>query len=465
MSPTFQVLAMLGGLPIASLVVVIALFSLARAAMADGGAAPATLPDDPVANIKALRDEILKGFGELRTQGASWEAAKKVTEERLGALEKALASIRVAVPLLGEGEDEEKKAARMRSRFRLLGPVTAMFRQRNGASRDEAWKGYEFEREVGEAAARAAMSSGDDPTGAYLISPETDATPITSLRPKTVVLQAGAMAVSPRGNPYRVPEVIAGASGSWIDNNSAPAESKPASALKQGTPKKYGMLVKVDRSLLAMGDPSVEGIVRDDLTKKMAEVIDLAALAGTGASGQPQGLLTPVDMQVGGAQVIAIGTNGGSLTFDLAGKMIGNLEDANALDGKLAFISHPKNRRRLKNERIAQYSGDTSGGVYIPGSPIMSDAQFQAAIGYPWLVTTQLSKTDVKGSSSDCSPVVFGNWEDLMVLKWGGADIRPLFELGATADQVWFVVFFQMDVIRRRAASFVAIRDARINGL
>jgi HK97 family phage major capsid protein len=409
------------------------------------------MPEDtktqtPVANVETLIAEIKREFDEGK-------ASRKATDERIRALEEAVKTN--PRPIGSDGQDPEQARP-----YRMMGAMRAASLIRDGRSADEAWKGFEYEREISK---RAAMSSGDDAAGAYLISPETDPTPITSLRPETVVLKAGARVVTPKGAPYRVPEITAGVSGGWIDNNAAPSETKPATALKQMQPRKYGMLVKCDRSLLSMADPSIEPYIREDLTLKQAEVIDLACLTGTGASGQPKGLLVYSEMLVGGSQVVAIGTNGGDPTFKKLADLIGKLEDANALRGKLAMVSHPKTRRVVKKEMVAQFSGDTGGVFRLPMSPILSDAALAQAIGYEWLVTTQLPITNTKGTASDCSPIVFGNWADLLVARWGGSEIRPLFERGAEYDQVWFVLFFQMDVLRLRTESFVAIRDARVN--
>ena len=57
----------------------------------------------------------------------------------------------------------------------------------------------------------------------------------------------------------------------------------------------------------------------------------------------------------------AIGTNGGNLDVDTLYALMGTLEDANALGDTLALITNPKGLRKLKKQRIAQFSGDTGG--------------------------------------------------------------------------------------------------------
>lgn len=402
--------------------------------------------DDEVVNLEALGREI-------QTELEAQKASRTAIDERLARLESAAKTTpRMIGGMSGLSEDEAK-------RFSVLRYIGGLLRERSGDDKDRAWKGADVERKV-----RDAMSSQNDTAGASLVPPETDPMAIEFLRPEVVTLALGARTVEPTGQPYRIPEIVSGASGSWVGANEEPAESRMTTGgPKELRPRKYGMLVKVDEDLLRYANPSIEAAIRRDLTAKSAEVMDLAFLLGSGAGGQPKGLLRYAELLDAGDQNVAIGANGGDPTFKLLSKMLGVLEDANALKGKIGFASHPKIRRVLKQERIAQFSGDTDGAYAVPALPIMSDKVFQDLVGHPWLTTTQLPTDEEKGSSSDCSPIVAGNWDDFQIAKWGGVDIRPLFELGAAKGQVWFVVFFRVDCIPLRIESFVSIRDARTN--
>ena len=56
------------------------------------------------------------------------------------------------------------------------------------------------------------------------------------------------------------------------------------------TPKTLGAFTDCTRQLLTQSSLSVENLIRDDLVQAMALAID-KALEGTGASGQPTGIL------------------------------------------------------------------------------------------------------------------------------------------------------------------------------
>lgn len=426
------------------LIAIVAVIGLSRASFAAAAGAAVAPPGDPVlANIESLRAEIVAKFD-------SGEASRKQTDARLAELERAVAASRLFGHDGAAPTGDKPPAGRL-----VSGLMRSAIMQRTGR---DPWKGYEAER--------AALSSEKDADAGYLIPSTTDPFILQFLRPNLIMDQLGVRMINPKGNPHHLVEVSSGPSGGWVGTtNPTVNESTFATARKSLRPKMYGMLVKVDKNALLDADINLESEVRDLMNKKIAEDMDLAFFSGLGSEFQPRGVLNYTELQAGGAQVHSLGTNGGTATFKDVSKLIGMLEDANAMPAgaRLGFVSHPKTRRLLKNERIAQYSGDASGGVYLPGSPIMSDAQFESAVGYPWKVTTQLPTTDVKGSLSTASPIVFANWADSVFGMWPGTEIIPLYELGAVANQVWFLVFKRADVLIQRIASFAAIRDADIS--
>lgn len=433
-----------------NLVAVLGLLALAIPLLSMANFAASTEPPpvtDPVLlGIEAVRAQIVK-------LGDDTSASKKVTEERLRAVEQAVASSR----LMGYDTTHARAADEAPKGRIVTGLMRAKLMERNGRSPDQAWKGFEAER--------AAFSTGDSEAGPF-IPAEVDPFVLKFLRPNLILDQLGVRMINGKGNPHRLVEIATGPTGAWVgDTNPTVTESKGSTALKEVRPSMHAMLVKVDRTALQDANIDLEAEIRDEMMKQQAQDFDSVFFNGTGSSFQPRGILNYGEFQVGGAQVLALGTNGGAATFKDISKLIGMLEDNDAMppSGKLVFVSHPKARRILKNERIAQYSGDPQGGVFMPGSPIMSDAQFEAAIGHKWLVSTQLPKTDVKGSLLTASPILAGNWDDTVFISWPGTEITPLFELGATVNQVWFIAFKRVGMLCRRVKSVAAIRDADIS--
>ena len=293
--------------------------------------------------------------------------------------------------------------------------------------------------------------------GGYIIPQQYVAVLIELLRAKLTVVQAGATLMEGlTGSPVIVPKQLTGATLQWIGQNTTITTSDQSWDQVQMTPKTAAMRVQISNLLGILSNPKMEGLIKRDLAKIMALGLDLAALRGSGVSNQPLGL-----KGVSGLGTYAIGTNGGDATRQDLLKMVGVVEDQDAADGKLAFITHPKIKRVLKNERIAQFSGQTTGQyVQYP----LSDKKLAESLDYPVLSTSQLPVNLTKGSSTDCSEIYFGNWEELLIGTWGGLEILAT-NIGGNAwaqNAIEIRLIQNVDVQVRHGQSFVLCSDARI---
>lgn len=320
-------------------------------------------------------------------------------------------------------------------------------------------KEFGYELDVMQQATRKAMDTGTGGAGGgYVIPPEYIATLIELLRAKLTVVQAGATLMENlSGSPVSVPKQLTSSTVAWVGQNATITAADPTFGQVLLTPKTLAIRSQFSNLLNILSNPAIEQIIRRDFAKVAALEIDRAALRGSGASNQPLGL-----NGVSGLGTYAIGTNGGDLTRQDMMKIVGVVEDQNALDGKLAFITNPKAKRVLKNERIAQFSGQTLGAYTIYP---LSDLQLAEMLGYPLFTTTQIPATLTKGSSTDCTEVYFGNFEELLIGMWGGIEILAT-NIGGNAwaqNAIEVRLVQNADVQVRHGQSFALCNDARTN--
>ena len=305
---------------------------------------------------------------------------------------------------------------------------------------------------------RKAMDSGTGGSGGGFVIPQQWwGQFIEALRARLTVVAAGATVMENlSGIPVSIPKQLSSSSVSWVGQNATIPLSDATLGQVLLTPKTMAIRTQFSNLLGMLSTPGTEQIVRRDFQKVCALELDRVALRGLGVSGQPLGL-----NGIAGIGTYAIGTNGGDLTRQDLLKMIGVAEDQNALDGKLAFITSPKAKRVLKNERIAQFSGQTLGAYQLYA---LSDEQLASTLGYPVLTTTQLPFNLTKGSSTDCTEVYFGNFEELLIGQWGSVEILAT-NIGGNAwaqNAIEVRLIFNCDVQVRHAQSFVYCADARI---
>lgn len=111
-----------------------------------------------------------------------------------------------------------------------------------------------------------------------------------ALRPRSVVLQAGAQVVGVTGGATFVPRGASGITTSWLGTEATPAtESQPVFGLAQASPKMLSAFCEVSRQLLLQSN--ADYVLQKEITAAAATALDAAVLNGSGAAGQPLGII------------------------------------------------------------------------------------------------------------------------------------------------------------------------------
>jgi len=339
----------------------------------------------------------------------------------------------------------------------------SLFKALRGLSTGD-WTDAAHEREVLFDHKVRDMATSPDSSGGYLVPSQAIPELIEMFKAEAVVSRAGATWLTDlKGSPVTIPKQTAGATAYWVSEGSAITPSDLTFGQVSLTPKKCAALVKLSNELLSMSLPAAEAVVRQDLAEQLSLAIDLAALRGTGADNQPLGIAN-----TSGINTVALGDNGSYLSsLDLFFDMIAALEEHNALKGKLGFVCNPKVKAALRKLKTPQFSGDTGGQYQLPPlvtALLATDGALQEAVGYPLLGTTQIPTNLTKGTSTDCTEVYFGNWQDLLIGQWGGLSILASPHAGDAfaKDQTWVRITMSVDVAVRHPESFCLCNDLRV---
>ncbi len=267
---------------------------------------------------------------------------------------------------------------------------------------------------------------------------------IDMLRNKMVVQQAGATVLSGLVGNIFIPRQTSGATAYWVTEGNSPTESQQAVDQVELKPKTVGAFTDYSRKLLLQSSIDVENFVRTDLATVLALAIDLATLHGSGTDPEPLGIAnTPgIGLVVGGA-------NGANPNWGHIVDLETEVAQDNADIGRLSYITNAKVRGYCKQ---TDKGTDTGKMLWADnGTPLN---------GYNAYVTNQVKSDLVKGTSSDCSALFFGNWADLMVGMWGSLDILVDPYTHSTSGTVRVVALQDVDTAIRHAESFAAMVDA-----
>lgn len=268
---------------------------------------------------------------------------------------------------------------------------------------------------------------------------------IDALRANLVISGLGARMMQGLTGDVAIPALNAKTSVGFVAENNAPG-SEGAPSFRQVTmsPKTLVQHVDIGRKLMMQSDPSVEQIIRDDMTRQFAAKIDEVAIEGGGAN-EPTGILG-----TNGIGSVALGSNGGAITFASLVDLEREVAIDNALAGNLAYLTNPKVVAAMRQ------TSRQSGGV--EGNFILNDSN--TVLGYNVASTTLVPSDLTKGTSSGvCSAVIFGNYSDLMIGMFGGLDVLIDPYSLSTTGAVRVAMYQDVDVAVRHAESFAAIKD------
>jgi HK97 family phage major capsid protein len=292
---------------------------------------------------------------------------------------------------------------------------------------------------------RAGLVQNTNSAGGFLVQGDVSPDLIELLRPQSRVLELGAQLLSGlKGTLSFVVETIATAATWQAENGGSDnADADQVFASKTMSPKLVVGNTSFTRRLLQQSSIDIELMVRRDLTKSLALALDAAAVAGSGASNQPTGLLS-TSPAIGS---VAIGANGGPATYQTICALEDAVGNANADSRQMAFLTTPDQRSKLRQ-------------VFINGTG--SDAVWddEGLLGYTSAVSRNVPGNLTKGSGTNLSAIIVGNFNELLIGEWGAVELTvDPYRLKRQAV-VEVTIYGQFDILIRQPAAFAAVVDA-----
>ncbi len=241
-----------------------------------------------------------------------------------------------------------------------------------------------------------------------------------------------------------LPKASTGTSANWYTETGQLSESTPSFTQVTLSPKTVASFLEISRRTIQQSSPDIEALLRADMARQIASAIDAVILEGGGAN-QPTGVL-----QTNGIGSVALGTNGGAITYSALVDLVSAVEQQNALTGSLAFVTDPKVVAAMR--QTPRQSGGVEANFILNAD--------NSVLGHNVLSTTNSPSDLTKGTSSSvCSAVTFGNWSDVIVGFWSSGEF--LVDNFTKMDQNIIRIrgLSDIDVAVRNVESFAAITD------
>lgn len=262
--------------------------------------------------------------------------------------------------------------------------------------------------------------------GSYLVSTENIGF-IELLRNRSVCMRMGARRLSGLIGNVTVPRMSAAATAYWLANETATITESQQTILQMGlSPHSVGAYTEISRQLLLQSSPGAEGIVSDDLAQVVAVAADLAALTGSGAAGQPHGI-------VGTAGVGSVA--GAALAYAGALEFQTDVATSNVVPIRGGYVTTPAGAAICMAEMKVTnaYSPLWEGNIWegnMCGFPAMSSNQMAAAT------------------------MLFGDWQELVIGEWGVLEVEINPYANFAAGIIGVRALYSLDVGIRRPFAF-----------
>lgn len=269
---------------------------------------------------------------------------------------------------------------------------------------------------------------------------------IDALRPEVQVMSLGAMVLPGLVENVAVPRMVSGTGAEWVAEGAAPTESSPVFDSVPLSLKQLSARSQLSRRQLKQSLPGLDVLLKNDLRRSIGIELDRAAISGAGTATVPRGIL-----QTAGIGSVSIGTNGGVPFFQFLTRLMAEVEAENVAGTSYGWLTN----HFVKGTLLSTQTGDGSQQMILT----RTGEEWRIA-GYKAAFSNLVPANGTKGTGTDLSTLIFGNWSDLLIGQWGGIDLVVDDMTGADTGNVRIVAHSEWDIAVRHPESFAAIRDA-----
>ena len=267
---------------------------------------------------------------------------------------------------------------------------------------------------------------------------------IEFLRPDLQIEQAGARVLTGLTGDLKFPRQDAIPSIAWEGETDSTASMEGTLDAFTLAPKRAAGYTDVATQLIIQGGANfdAEMFARTDLNYGTAYGVEDVALEG-GAANAPTGIT-----QTSGIGSVALGTNGGAITWAKVIEFMTDLAGSNAYQGRLGWYLTPEMIGAMFTVKR-----DAGSGIFVmpdPGTHLL---------GHPVFWSNVLPKDLTKGTGTALHAAIMGDFSQLIVAQWGGIQLVEDPYTQALLGTKRIVINSYWDIGVRHPESFSAILD------
>ena len=222
---------------------------------------------------------------------------------------------------------------------------------------------------------------------------------IPLLQAAVTVYEAGTVRMGGlTGSPVQIPKITGATTAYWLGEVEAVTSGDMSFGQIDLYPHDVFALCTLSNRLIELGAPGAEQLVRSQLARDIGLKIDSAVYQGTGAAGQPTGILNTSGVNTT-AGVGALDTSGAyAKMMTMEGEL---LKDNAQTVGEFVWALSPTNFQNLRQQ--------VDPANQPKNRPFIDAGKIERIFGHRYVVTTQMPDTKI----------ILGAFAASMVAEWG----------------------------------------------
>jgi len=259
---------------------------------------------------------------------------------------------------------------------------------------------------------------------------------IEPFRNNLLARRLGVRVLSGLSGNLSIPKYGTGTTTGWVAENAALSTGDMTFDSVTLAPKHAGGIAEMSRQLLQQSSPSIEQLVRDDLSAMLAQAIDSALIKG-GGTNEPKGVLATT-----GVQTASLST----LSWANVLAMLQKLDLVNA--GAANFVGSTKVKAKLQGTlKASGIAGYLMEGGKVADLPAHFSNQVPEKTGSP-----------------NTGRLIAGDWSQVMLGIWSEVDlmINPYESTAYSKGNVLVRAMSTVDIAVRHPEAFVFAEDIAI---
>jgi HK97 family phage major capsid protein len=265
---------------------------------------------------------------------------------------------------------------------------------------------------------------------------------IEYLRPRPVVESVGARMITGLRGDVSFPTNDGGIVASWEGEVAEVSNSKNAYGKKSMKPNRLACSVLLSLQNVFQSSPDLEAMTVADINTVAAHKLDEAAINGAGTGNVPEGILN-----TSGIATIAAGANGLAPTWAHIIALETGIFNANADAERMAYIINTATKGKLK---VTKHEAGDLGYLMSMANTIN---------GYNVGVSNLVPSNLTKGSGTNLSAGIFGDFSQLLIGQWGFYDLSVDDKSRKKEGYIEITMNAFYDTLVRQAAAFAAVKD------